>query len=258
MSLEEISLVGLSGLSAFGVTFFNRFRNRMSRDKEPSKHSRNRILKFIAFNLILNAVAYIGFILTFLNVFTKPGIVITTPIILVSALFLISSAITFYGCGIYITAVILETLTPPGFRKLPYLSRQFKVTNMFHGPISHTIMFSGYIIAFSLLCVLDLMTGPSISSIPRLFLISGALLGLSAGYAQISSGNAPFQTITGVLSVIALVILDQVEGWKFTQSPIGIYMIGFFITFLFLNVYTIVFRWKGKNIWSRSGYREYN
>lgn len=257
MSLQEISLVGLSGLSTFGAPFFLYFRKKMSREKQPSKHSRNRILKFIAYNLIFNSIAYLGFILTFLNVLTKPGLVISTPIIVVSTLFLAASAISFYGCGIYITAVIIETLTPPEFRKIPYLKRQFVATNMFHGPVSHTIMLSGYIVAFSLLCILDLMTGTTLSSLPRLFLISGALLGLSVGYAQITNGSAPFHTITGILSVVALIILDRLEGWKFTSSPIGVYMIGFLITFLLLNLYTIMFRWKLQNLWGRSGYREY-
>ena len=129
---------------------------------------------------------------------------------------------------------------------------------MFHGPISHIIMFSGFIIAAALLSILDLMTGPTLESIPRLLLISGVIMGLSMGYAQIVNGTAPYHTITGIISAIALVILDRIEGWKFTASPMGIYMIGFTATFLILNAYYFTFHWKWINIWGRSGYGEYN
>ena len=259
MSLQEISLVGLSSLFTVAAPYFLYFRKKMSREKDPAKHSRSRIFKFISYNLLINSVAYIGFMVTFMSILSKPHVAIQSPyVIILSTLFLIAAAISFYGCGMYITAVIIETLTPPQFRKVPYLKRQFTVTNLFHGPVSHTLMFSGYIVAFALLCILDIVTGPSLSSIPRLFLISGALLGLSVGYAQITNGSAPFQTITGILSALALIILDRVEGWKFTESPVGIYMIGFITTFLILNLYYFTFHWKWKNIWHRSGYREYN
>jgi hypothetical protein len=258
MSLQEISLVSLSSGFAIAAPSFLYFRKKMSKEKEPSKHSRNRIIRFTAYNLILNSLAYFGFMLVFLGIISKPGVTMNLPLVFASTCFLLASAITFYGCGIYITAVITETLTPQEFRKMPYFKRQFTVTNMFHGPISHTIIFSGFIVAGALLCILDLMTGPTIDSIPRLLLVGGGIMGLSMGYSQIINGSAPYHTVIGIVSVVGLYVLDRVEGWKFTSSPVGIFMIGFFVAFLLLNIYTIIFRWKGKNIWGRSGYREYN
>lgn len=257
MSLQELSLVALSGAFSLAAPSFLYFRRKMSKEKAPEKQSRKRILRFTAFNLILNSLAYFGIMLTFLSVITKPGVIMTPTLTIISTFFLLAGAVTFYGCGMYITAVITETLTPQQFRKLPYFRRQFIATNMLHGPVSHTIMFSGFIVAGALLVILDMITGTPLESLPRLFLVCGALLGLSMGYAQIVNGSAPFHTITGIISVIALVILDRFNDWKFTGSPIGVYMMGFLITFLILNIYTIMFRWKWKNLWNRSGYREY-
>lgn len=258
MSLQEISLVGLSSAFTIVAPSFLLYRKRMSRDKKPENHSKKTIFRFTAFNLALNSLGYFGFMLIFLGIFTKPGIVYNLPLILIATFFLLASAVTFYGCGIYMTAVIIETITPHELRKVPYFRRQFTATDLFHGPISHVIIFSGFIVAGALLCVLDLITGPTLDSIPRLILVSGALLGLSMGYAQIINGSAPYQTVTGIICVIALLILDKILGWNFTNSLVGVYMIGFIVTFLLLNLYTITFRWKWKNIWGRSGYREYN
>lgn len=258
MSLQEASLVSLSSVFTLAAApSFLYYRKRMSKDKKPENHSRRNIAKFTAFNLALNSLAYTGYMVVFLGIITKPGVTYSFPIILVATLFLLAAAITFYGCGIYMTAVIIETLTPQQLRKVPYFKRQFTATNMFHGPISHILIFSGFLVAGALLCVLDLMTGPSLDSIPRIFLISGAILGLSMGYAQITNGSAPFHTVTGIVCVIALFVLDKIEGWKFTSSPVGVYMIGFIVTFLVLNLYFFTFHWKWKNLWHRSGYREY-
>ena len=177
---------------------------------------------------------------------------------LISAFFLLAAGITFYGGGIYITSVVIETLTPKQAREDSLFRRQTLAINLFHGPISHIIIFSGFIISGALLAILDLYTGPTLDSLPRYILASGAILGLTMGYAQITNGTAPYQTITGIFCVVALFILDRFENWKFTSSPVGIYMIGFFITFLLLNLYYFNFRWKWKNLWSRAGYREYN
>lgn len=247
----------MSGAFALAAPTFLYYRKRMSKNSKPENYSKRRILEFTGFNMAVTSVAYFGFMLVFLGIITKPSVVFTIPLVLLSAFFLLAAAITFYGCGIYITSVIIDTYTPRQLRKIPHLRRQTLATNMFHGPISHIIMFSGFIIAAALLSILDLMTGPTLESIPRLLLISGAIMGLSMGYAQIVNGTAPYHTITGIISVIALVILDRIEGWKFTASPMGIYMIGFTATFLILNAYYFTFHWKWKNLWGRSGYREY-
>lgn len=257
MSLQEISLLTLSGLFTVVSPTFLYYRKRMSKNSKPENYSKRRILEFTGFNMAINSVAYFSFMLVFLGIITKPGVVFTVPLVLLSAFFLLAAAVTFYGCGMYIASVIIDIYTPRQLRKIPYLRRQAIATDIFHGPISHIIIFSGFIIAAVLLCILDLMTGPTLDSIPRLLLIGGAILGLSMGYAQIVNGTAPYQTITGIVSVIALVFLDWLQGWKFTGSPVGIYMIGFIITFLFLNIYYITFHWKFHNIWTRSGYREY-
>lgn len=257
MSLQEISLVSLSGLFTIASPAFLYYRKRMSKHAKPETYSKKRILEFTTFNMTITSVAYFGFMLVFLGIITKPNIVINIPLILLSAFFLLAAGVTFYGCGIYITSVIIDTFTPKHFRKLPYLRRQTVATDMFHGPISHVIMFSSFIIAAALLSILDLMTGPTLDSIPRLLLVSGAIMGLSMGYAQIVNGTAPYQTITGILSAIALILLDWLRGWKFTGSPVGVYMMGFIITFLVLNIYYITFHWRWQNLWNRSGYREY-
>ena len=257
MSFQEISLVSLSGIYALAAPVFLYYRKRMSKKKNPQDHSKKRILEFIAFNLALNSVAYFGFMLIFLEIITKPGITFTIPLLLLSAFFLLATGITFYGSGIYITSVITDTFTPKQLRKIPYLRRQSIAIDMFHGPISHIIMFSGAIVAGALLCILDLTTGPTLDSLPRLLLVSGAIMGLSMGYSQITNGTAPYQTITGIVSVIALFVLDKLQGWEFTSSPIGVYMIGFILTFVLLDIYFITFHWKFQNLWGRSGYREY-
>lgn len=257
MSLQEISLLGLSGIFTLAAPQFLKFREKMSKNSKPETYSKREVIKFTVFNMTLNAAAYFGFMLIFLGIITKPGVNLDLPIYLVAAFFLLASGITFYGCGIYMTSVIIETLTPNTFRKTPELRRQLLATHLFHGPISHIIIFSGFIVSGALLAILDLATGTSADSFSRLLLISGALLGLSVGYAQITNGTAPFHTITGIVCVAVLFFVDQFQNWKFTSSPVGIYMVGFFVTFLLLNTYYFNFHWKWKNLWGRAGYREY-
>jgi len=257
MSLQEISLVSLSGIFTLAAPQFLRFRERMSKDSKPETYSKKSVIRFTAFNLFLNSLAYFGFMLIFLSIITKPGITFDIPLFLAAAFFLLSSGVTFYGCGIYMTAVIIDTLTPKHVRNAPHLRKQLLATNLFHGPVSHIIIFSGFIVSGALLAILDLSTVPTPDSLPKLVLFSGAILGLSMGYAQITNGTAPYQTVTGIVCIIALFLLDKFGNWKFTSSPMGIYMIGFFVTFLLLNLYYFNFHWKWKNLWNRSGYREY-
>lgn len=257
MSLQEISLVGLSGVFTLAAPPFLRFRERMSKNSKPENYSKKSVVKFTAFNIFINSLAYFGFMLIFLSIITKPGIVFDLELYLTAAFFLLASGITFYGCGIYLTAVIIDTLTPKHLRNSPPLRKQLLATSIFHGPISHVIIFSGFIVSAALLAALDLSTGPNPVALSKLVLVSGAILGLSMGYAQITNGTAPYQTVTGIVCIVALFVLDNLENWKFTQSPMGIYMIGFFITFILLNIYYFNFRWKWKNLWSRGGYRAY-
>ena len=155
------------------------------------------------------------------------------------------------------TAVIIDTLTPKHVRNTPHLRKQLLATHIFHGPISHIIIFSGFIVSGALLAILDLATGATTDSFPKLILFSGAILGLAMGYAQITNGTAPFQTVTGIICIVALFILDHFLNWKFSASPMGVYLIGFFVTFLLLNLYYFNFRWKWKNLWNRAGYRDW-
>lgn len=250
--------MGLSSLFAIATPPFLRFRERMSRNANPKTYTKKDVMRFTAFNIFINSFTYFGFMLIFLSILKKPNVVFTLPLYLISAFFLLAAGITFYGSGIYMTSVIIDTLTPKEVRKNLKLRKQLLATHLFHGPISHIIIFSGFIVSGALLTILDLSTGPTLDSLPKLILVSGAILGLFMGYAQITNGSAPYQTITGLFCVAALFILDKFENWKFTLSPLGAYMIGFFITFLLLNLYYIIFQWKWKNLWGRSGYREYN
>lgn len=258
MSIQEISLVSLSGIFTLAAPSFLHFRERMSKNSKPETYSKKSVIRFTAFNVFLNSLAYFGFILIFLSIITKPGIVFNLQLFLTAAFFLLASGITFYGCGIYLTAVVIDTLTPKHVRNAPHLRKQLLATNLFHGAVSHVIIFSGFIVSGALLAALDLTTGPTPDALSKLVLASGAILGLSMGYAQITNGTAPYQTVTGIICVIALFLLDKFENWKFTSSPMGIYMVGFFVTFLLLNIYYFNFRWKWKNLWSRGGYRDYD
>lgn len=257
MSIQEISLVSLSGIFALAAPPFLRFRERMSKNSKPETYSKKSVIKFTTLNIFINSLAYFGFMLIFLSIITKPGIVFDLQLFLTAAFFLLASGITFYGCGIYLTAVIIDTLTPIRVRNTPNLRKQLLATSLFHGPISHIIIFSGFIVSGALLAALDLSTGPTPDALPKLVLVSGAILGLSMGYAQITNGTAPYQTVTGLICVAALFLLDKIGNWKFTESPMGIYMVGFFVTFLLLNVYYFNFHWKWKNLWGRAGYRAY-
>src|SRR3989344_4921864 len=142
MSLQEISLLSLSGIFTLAAPPFLRFRERMSQSS-PETYSKKHVRNFTVFNVFLNSLAYLGFMLIFLSIITKPGLVFNLEIFLLSAFFLLAAGITFYGCGIYMTAVIVETLTPKFARNTSALRKQLVAIDMFHGPISHIIIFSG-------------------------------------------------------------------------------------------------------------------
>src|SRR3990172_2097496 len=176
MALQELSLVGLSGIFAIAAPQFLRFREKMSKNSNPETYSKKQVIRFTALNIFLNSFAYFGFMLIFLSIITKPDVVFTFPLYLTSAFFLLAAGVTFYGCGIYLTSVIIDTLTPKEARKTPELRKQLLATTMFHGPISHIIIFSGFIVSGALLAMLDLSTGPTLDTLPRYILVSGAIL----------------------------------------------------------------------------------
>jgi hypothetical protein len=180
---------------------------------------------------------------------------INTFNIIVLVLFFMVTGFSFYGNGIYITSVVLEAFTLPELKRLSSFKTQFVVTHLFHGPISHILIYSGYIIALFLLGILDMLTGQgSLRVIPYL-LICGAIVGIMYALGQIFNGTIPYQFFTCLFSLIAFIAFLGFKQFSLFGFSIASYFFSFAITFLISSfVYYLLKGRKKDNIWDLSGY----
>lgn len=139
-----------------GVPSYIYFRNSMTnQSKSEADFSRRRVVKLTTINLFLNSLAMFYFLYVFYSISREIYVYnyfqTLTILVAIFAIFL-----TFYGNGMYITSIVLEAYTLPQIRHLPQFKTQFLATHLFHGPISHILIYSGWLIFFLCMAVLDL------------------------------------------------------------------------------------------------------
>ncbi len=167
-------------------------------------------------NIFLISAVYMLFQIMFISIlhFKFPAASIS---ILISSFFLLVTGLTCYGSGIYITSVVLEAFTLPNLRRVTAFKTQFIATHLFHSPISHFLIYSGYISALFSLALLELLsTFELLTNLP--ISLSAIPVGIIFAVAQIYNRTYPYQLVTSLfLSSIYLLL----SGFIFSFTRLG-------------------------------------
>ena len=241
-----------------GVPGYIFFRERMvRREVKPADHSRRRILKLTGINLGLNSLVTTYFFTIFVLLVLKLGNNTGFGELLLAIFFMLTVGITFYGNGIYITSIVLEDYTLPDLRKIPLFKTQFIATHLFHGPVSHILLYSGWLFIFLSLALLDIF-GVSVSQLyfQNWLIMGGLFVGVTYAIAQIYNGTAPYQFFSGLIAFViffSTVFTKNLDLWFF---PVALFFFALIIFFEFtLLVYVAISYLKNGSInFDRSGY----
>lgn len=217
---------------------------------ERQHFSRRRVFHVTFTNILLNS--FIGLHLFSLFLYSYNQLIV--PLFtnqLISLLFLVCAGLTFYGNGIYITSIILEAYTLPHLKSLKEFHTQFIATHLFHGPISHVLIYSGWPTCLLLLTLLNQTSiFPPVSPELSVILAIGAgLAGFGYAVAQIYNKTAPYQIITIFTGLTIFSLLNfPLHQLAFTNY-INIYFFSFSSSaFLLLSIYIARTKLSGKNI----------
>lgn len=164
-----------------------------------------RVVILTLTNIAVISTVYLFFQLMFISVlhFHFPD---SSLSIFISILFLLTTGITFYGSGIYITSIVLEAYTLPHLTKVNAYKTQFIATRLFHGPISHFLIYSGYIFALFLLALLELFS-PYILKTHALVSLLGLPIGIVFALAQIYNTTYRYQLVVSLFCFVIFSIL---------------------------------------------------
>jgi hypothetical protein len=260
MLIEEILLFALTVVVITGVPQYVLFRERMVKKSLTAKlHSRKRVCKLTAVNLVLNLLATVYSFLLLNALLHRSTFSYTSTFIPLLVFFLVMLCLTFYGNGMYITSIVLEDFTLPDLRIVKSFDTQFIATHLFHGPLSHILIYSGWILIFFALSTLETYIQlPQATSYWLLLLFCGEILGVFYAFSQIYNGTVIYQFMTGtiVTSICISLLLFQHSNLSFL--PITTYFLGFLIAFEISSAsylcYLFTLKMKKKKVmWDRSG-----
>jgi hypothetical protein len=186
-----------------------------------------RVVTLTLTNIAVISTVYLFFQLMFISVlhFQFPY---SSFSIFISILFLLASGITFYGCGIYITSIVLEAYTLPRLKKQNAFKTQFIATRLFHGPISHFLIYSGFIFAFFLLAILELFS-PFVMEPHPLVSLLGLPIGIIYALAQIYNKTYRYQLVVSLFCLfIFLILRTQIQH----SGTLSMYFLLFSVAFV--------------------------
>ena len=229
-------------------------RRKMVMAKSLQKFSKKRVFKVTLINLSINVTMYIFFLILLLSILFKTSDM-SRLIVMVAMSSLVVIGLSFYGSGIYVASITHKAFTLPELKNLDSYKTQHIATHIFHGPISHVLIFSGYIIVFLLLSVLDIFTGRGSAGVTQYLWGSGAILGLFFGLAQIFNGSIPYQFVTSLVTFLIQLMYAQKTHHSIYEYSVATYFVGFSISFLLVSLIYYFYRGRHKeNIWDLSGH----
>ncbi len=261
MALEETLLLLFTIAFVIGGPLYIFLREKMT--KKPlaqRKHTSRRIIKLTAINLVLNLSVALYFSFFLFLILQRPGIQYSLQLYCEMLLYLIIIWVTFYGNGIYITTIMLEDFTLPELRDTRSYKTQYIATRLFHGPISHILIFSGWILVFLILAVLDVsLQVPNGTTNWQVLLMAGSITGFFVAFSNIANGTAVYQFFTGSIVVTILTFIISSNEITIATAPIMTYYVGLMVVFelcvgSYLAYLTYLKKKKGRHIiWDHSG-----
>ena len=148
----------------------------------------------------------------------------------------------------YVSAIVIEAFTQPELRKQKSFKTQFIATDLFHGPISHIIIYSGYVIALFLLSIIELLIENKASIPPIVMIICGIIAGMIYCITQNFNGTIRFQFRTSLATLCLFMFfyvsrsLESMFDYSLTT-----FFIFFSITFIAASLMYYTFEKKTKN-----------
>lgn len=249
----EILLLLLPIILIIGVPAYIFLREKMVKRHEESRDfTKRRVFKLTVSNFSVNSLMFVYFSLLFVS---AAGSNVNYPVIFqLGFLFTMAVCLTYYGNGIYITAIVIENYTVLELRKLDPFRKQFVATHLFHGPISHVLIYAGWLLALFVITLLDMAVSNRANEINAQMLIpAGIIAGLAYVVALIYNGTAPYLLIVA-LSMLFILILDP--------TRLGFSSVATFFLALILTVIVSIFTYMaarkitGRKFldWDMSGY----
>ncbi|MBI2103606.1 hypothetical protein HYT59_01220 [Candidatus Woesebacteria bacterium] len=255
MNLEIILLFILTVAIALGAPSYMFYRQKMVELSSGENHTKKRVLKLTIVNVFLNLFVAALFLALFFLVISQ-AISVNQIIIFLSILFFLTMFLTFYGNGIYITAIVLESYTLQGLKRSTSYGTQFIATHLFHGPISHILVYSGWLLVIFTLSLLEVFVSTEFyQGLMFLTLILGTIAGLVYALGQIYNRTARFQFITGLVCLVFFVLVLAILDIPFLRLPLVSYFFGLILSFnLTLLVYFLTEKLRGREaIWYSAG-----
>ena len=206
ITLENLLLV-FPVFLLVGLPLYIKFREGMDREMEKEDYSRKRLFKLTTTNFLLNILvsAYFFVLLSLLLPYLSDFSLFAYVIFF---FFFLSVCVTFYGNGIYIASIVIDEYTPPELKEEKLFDLQYLATNLYHGAISHALIYSGWPAAMLFLALLNL-SGAVLPQGVNLWLMTaaGSVVGLLYAVAQIYNGTALYQFTTGFIFLIGFLLV---------------------------------------------------
>lgn len=256
--MKEHLLLLLPAILIVGVPLYSYFRHRMvQRNKTLADYSKKRVLRLTAINLALNfgMFLYSTFLLVTIVGVNQPIFFLTGVLLF---LYFLTVAIVFYGNGIYITAIVIENYTVLELKKRDPFRKQFVATHLFHGPVSHFLIYSGWIVVFLIIALIDsIVFVPFQPSFYLGLLVTGAIVaGFAYGMAQVFNGTSPYQLVTGLVTLLIALLVLGLNPLVFHFTLVMVFFIFLNATFnlTILGYFLFLKLHRGKIEWDRFGY----
>jgi hypothetical protein len=221
--------------------------------------SREKVLKLTIINITLNLLISFYFCALLIIILMRNGVTFTPQLALPILLIVSIIWLTFYGNGIYITSIVLEDFTLPQLRFDKAFKTQFIATHLFHGPISHILIFSGWLFVMLILALIDIQLPLQVETLYWIpLIISGCILGIYYTVSQIYNGTAVYQIVSGVVALIIICFILISKNVNISHYPIVSYFLGFIVAVVFgLGSYILYLAYKyiktGEVNWDTSG-----
>lgn len=159
----------------------------------------------------------------------------------------------------YITSILLEDFTLPDLRSVSAFKTQHMVTRLFHGPVSHILIYSGWMAVFLMLAIMDMYIKlPILNGNYLSLFVVGGITGLFYALGQIYNGTAIYQFVANTVVILLTTSFLSINRTNLLVIPIASYYVGLIWIFEFVVgshlFYLLLCKKKGQHItWDRSG-----
>ena len=240
--MQEIAVYVLTLAEIVGVPAYIMLRNSMEKNnaKPTVTYSKRRIIRLLLVNFVLNSLLALWslFMLTNLD---NMNFFQSTEGMLFFLIYASALLCTYYGNGMYIASITIEAYF--WHSKPDPHSNGFKALKHFHGPISHLIIHTSWLVVLLGLASLDGLAGirENLNWIP--LTLAGSCVGVGHALSQFYSKTAKYQFITGFLCLISFFMIFQSMDFSVRKTVYGSFFAGTIITYcLILGLWPIVKR----------------